>query len=83
MDETFEQIITEHNDELISIFVARGSQPETPFSGMVQIAIESQELNKRTEARLELLFDKSFLDSTKIGSWGDSIIRNTKREDNK
>lgn len=64
----FEEIITEHNDELVAIFVSNAPDDETSFSGMVKIARLSQELNKRTEARLAQLFDKSFLQTAKIES---------------
>jgi hypothetical protein len=66
MNTTFEEIITEHNDELIAIFVNNAPGDETPFSGMVKIAKLSEELNARTQARLAELFDKTFLKASKI-----------------
>lgn len=62
----FEEIITEHHDELVAIFVNNAPGDETPFSGMVKIAQLSEELNTRTQLRLAELFDRSFLKASNI-----------------
>lgn len=66
MKETFEQIITDHNNEHMKIFTDNSPEGEMQFSDIVKISALVDALNKKTEARLTELFDKSFLKTAKI-----------------
>jgi len=66
METTFEQIINEHNNEHVQIFMDNSPEGEMTFSEMIKIGALVDALNKKTEARLTELFDKTFLKASKI-----------------
>lgn len=62
----FEEIIAEHNDELVYIFSTAGENPEKPLSHFGAIVDATNDLNRRTEEKLAAIFDKTFLDNHAI-----------------
>lgn len=65
---TFEEIINEHNDELIFVFGEHDDDDRDrhAITNMLTLSEAIADLNQRTQAKLAEVFDNSFLDLTKI-----------------
>lgn len=63
----FEEIITEHNDKLIDVFMNAGDATGHTISHALGLSQKIAALNSETEARIAEIFDKSFLDTLAQG----------------
>jgi hypothetical protein len=63
----FEEVIRDHNDELIKIFNnASEIQADQPLTSLSTLAEQVDNLNKSTEKKMAQLFDKAFQSATGI-----------------